>query len=336
MIKSLASLRFVFAFMVFLHHIGILQDAIGHAFFYSLSGFILSYVYQERFVQQRFTRRAFLKLRFSRLYPLYMLTLLVAIPLTIDAFTVEPTEEVLKLVSSIFMLQSFIPVADYYFSFNGLAWSISDLFFFYMLFPILIKWIPKASAKALLGSSILVMLVIFGLMQIVPEAWQHWFFYVNPFLRLADFVLGMVLFQILKNVVFKKYEPKFTFYEIVACLLLIGFYWAAPLFPKVLRYSIYYWIPMTVFIGVFAVQKGYISRLLTNRVMLFLGELSFGFYLWHQLIIRYAYRFVNHYHLGINIWLLISLCFLIILVVSWFSYRYFEMPLKRKLRQFWF
>ena len=70
MLKSLASLRFVFAFLVFLHHIDVLHDALGHAFFYALSGFILSYVYAERFAEQQISLSRFLKLRWSRLYPL--------------------------------------------------------------------------------------------------------------------------------------------------------------------------------------------------------------------------------------------------------------------------
>ena len=66
MIKPLTSLRFVFAFMVFLKHISsdynnkkwisvniFAEGYIGVGFFFMLSGFILAYNYKDKFSQKR-------------------------------------------------------------------------------------------------------------------------------------------------------------------------------------------------------------------------------------------------------------------------------------------
>ena len=335
MLKSLASLRFVFAFLVFLHHIKILEDAIGHAFFYALSGFILSYVYAERISTNKISLGQFLKLRLSRLYPLYFLTLLVAIPLTLEVFAKNTTEWWTSFSAAVLMLQSFIPDTSYYFSLNSVAWSISDLFFFYLLFPFLLRYALKLSKRYLFLFFSVSGLVILALMVVIPEYLQHWFFYINPFLRIFDFGLGILLYKLLRKDSFQVYKSVFTYYEFATIALLIFFYSAAEFFPKVVRYSVYYWLPMTLFIGVFAQQKGAISRLLSNRVALFLGELSFGFYLWHQLILRYTRRFVNHFEIALSEWQFNSLSFVLILLICVVSYQYFELPLKQRIRQLW-
>ncbi|RXG29958.1 acyltransferase family protein [Leeuwenhoekiella marinoflava] len=335
MLKSLASLRFVFAFLVFLHHIKVLEDAIGHAFFYALSGFILSYVYAERITNKKISLSRFLKLRLSRLYPLYFLTLLAAIPLTLEVFAENSTQWWMSFLAAVFMLQSFIPDASYYFSFNSVAWSISDLFFFYFLFPVLLRCALKLSKTFLVLFFIASSGVILVFMITTPEYLKHWFFYINPFLRIFDFGLGILLYKLLRKDSFQVYKSVFTYYELAAIALLILFYVIAESFPKVVRYSVYYWLPMTLFIGVFAQQKGIFSRLLSNKVALFLGELSFGFYLWHQLILRYARRFVNHYEVVFPDWQFNTLSFIVILLVCMVSYQYFELPLKQKIRRVW-
>ena len=106
MIKSLASLRFVFAFLVFLHHIHVLEDAVGVAFFFMLSGFILTYVYSARFEMGEITQKHFLKLRVTRLYPLYVLSILASIPLTIGIFKENVIVWSARLGVDLAMLQS--------------------------------------------------------------------------------------------------------------------------------------------------------------------------------------------------------------------------------------
>lgn len=333
MLKSLSSLRFVFAFLVFIHHIDVLQDALGHSFFYALSGFILSYVYAERFAEKKISLSWFLKLRFSRLYPLYVLTLLTAIPLSLGFLASNAVQWALQFVANLFMLQSFIPNAEYYFAFNSLGWSISDLFFFYTLFPVLLWGFRKYTHRSICGVFSLFFLLILSLMCVIPQELQHWFFYISPLLRLFDFALGMLLYQLLNKASFGRFDSRFTWYEIGSLILLVIFYASAALFPKVLRYSVYYWLPMLAVIGVFAQQKGALSKLLSKPLFLILGNLSFGFYLWHQLILRYARRVVNHFEITIADWQFYSLSFMLILLVCYVSYRFFELPMKQKLRR---
>ena len=230
------------------------------------------------------------------------------------------------------MVQSFLPPKDWFFSFNWLAWSISDLFFFYLMFPFIVKLFENIKNNLLIICFILVAFGIFGLMQIVPEKYQLFVFYINPFFRIFDFGLGILMFKILRYIKWGDFRPSFTFVEIFAIAVLVLFYEQSQYFPEVVRFSIYYWPPMFLFIAVFAMQKGHISKLLSMRWFLFLGDLSFGFYLYHQLVLRYANRINNKFDLISEQWIVNSVSFAIILVVCYFSYHLFEMPFKTKLR----
>ena len=333
MIKSLASLRFVFAFLVFLGHVHILKDAIGHAFFYNLSGFILSYVYYDRVIAREISCSRFIKLRLTRLYPLYILTLFLAIPLTLHELKIDPLVWFAKLLSTVFMVQSYIPDNNWYFSFNGLAWSISDLFFFYLMFPFIVRFFDKIKNSFLILGFLGVAIGIYVLMHVVPESYQLFVFYINPFFRIFDFGLGVFMFKLLRRFKLGSFQPSFTFFEILAIAVLVLFYSQAHNFPEVFRYSIYYWPPMFLFIAVYALQKGYISKLLSYKPFLFLGDLSFGFYLYHQLVLRYVNRINNKLDLISEQWIINSIAFAIILVVCYFSYHLFEMPVKNKWRE---
>lgn len=63
--------------------------------------------------------------------------------------------------------------------------------------------------------------------------------------------------------------------------------------PQVYRYSVYYWIPVSLLIGVFSMSSGPFARLLSHPRLVQLGEVSFAFYLLHQIVIRYFYEFLK-------------------------------------------
>ena len=69
----------------------------------------------------------------------------------------------------------------------------------------------------------------------------------------------------------------------------------------------------------FALQKGIFSRLLDNRLMVTGGEISYGFYLTHLLIL-----------LSYAEWQ--KVLFVVIILLGLLSYRYFEKPMNRNIK----
>lgn len=350
MIKPLTSLRFAFAFIVFVSHLSFLEESdstflknlyhnvfyegyIGVSFFFILSGFIISYNYQDRILNKEVTKSTFYKARFARIYPLHILTFFLALPHKYGVFLENWVTGIIKMITNLTLTQSFIPSEKYYFTFNSPSWSISDEMFFYLVFPLLLL-IPALGNKKTIVTLLSIVLLFPTLTLIIPEDYYHHFFYINPLFRLVDFMIGIILYNIYKNIVDKKLFTNRTFslIEISSIIIFICFFSFHSYIPAVARYSYYYWIPMSLIIFIFAFQKGIISKFLSKKLFIHLGEISFGFYLYHHVLLKYIARFdAKFYHM--NEYETIIFAFIITLIISHLSYKYFENPINKYLKK---
>ena len=149
-IDTLTALRFFAAAWVVMFHYwpalggGGLTPALvqkgylGVELFFVLSGFVISYVYQEAVEQGRFRYRDFLWARLARIYPLHLLTLAAVALMGAAALAagVAVGTEVLDLgalPANLLLVQAWglSPSA----SFNHPSWSISAEWFAYLTFP---------------------------------------------------------------------------------------------------------------------------------------------------------------------------------------------------------
>lgn len=155
MIKPLTSLRAFFALFVFFSHLYFWEDLtgiyksiyieifhegfLGVSFFFILSGFVLSFAYNERIMNRKISFSEYFVARIARIYPLHLFTLIIALPFTlVKMFHGEFLIESLKITLNGLLLQSWVPKSEFYFSLNAPSWSISNEFFFYTLFPFLV------------------------------------------------------------------------------------------------------------------------------------------------------------------------------------------------------
>ncbi|MFA7446480.1 MAG: acyltransferase [Flavobacteriaceae bacterium] len=346
-IKPLTSLRFVFAFMVFVSHLSFLKTSgsehlkwlyehifyegyIGVSFFFILSGFILSYNYQELFSRENYPKLKFYIARIARIYPVHLLTLTMAIPLSWHILSENIGIWFFRFFANLTLVQSFIPIKAVYFSFNGPSWSIVNEMFFYLLFPFIILGLPRLLSKKYLILALL-MLVPLSVI-IVPEEYFHFVYYINPFVRTADFLMGILLYNLYKY--YRHSRFNYNFLEYSSVFLLLIFYGFHSFIPQVARFSFYYWLPICYLLFSFSFQKGQLSRLLSHKSLMHLGEISFGFYMFHQLVIRYFVEFNNRFFQMKNDGLAIGLLFLTTLLMSHFCYVFFEKPFNKKIKNY--
>ncbi|WP_413998292.1 acyltransferase family protein [Flavobacterium sp. W1B] len=351
MIKPLTSLRFVFAFMIFAHHLTFLSKSdlpyfrwiheyilkegyIGVSFFFILSGFILAYNYRDSILNKKISKSSFMIARIARIYPLHLLCLLIAVPLTLQNVTFELSTWLKQLFFNLTLTQSFIPIKTFYFSFNSPSWSISNELFFYLLFPFLIILISRIKFyKYNKGLLALFLLLLPLLMLVIPPIHYKSLFYVNPLFRIFDFIIGILLYELYLKIKDKERLISYNILEPFSILLLVFFFIFHRELPLVMRYSVYYWLPMSLLILIFSFQKGKLSNFLSSRVLIFLGEISFGFYMFHQLILKYFKDFNKLYFHIENEYLIISILFLVSILVSYISLIWFENPVNRYLKK---
>jgi peptidoglycan/LPS O-acetylase OafA/YrhL len=338
--------------MVFVSHIWFLKDEspfmkqlyddifyegyIGVSFFFILSGFVLAYSYHHKILSGEVKFSQFWLARFARIYPLHLLTLMIAVPLSLGG---DATEWINRLVLNIFLIQSFVPSDDIYFYFNSVSWSISDEWFFYLMFPFLVFFMLRRRYLKFLP---FILLLIPISLFLVKESYHEKYFYINPLLRLGDFLLGKLLFRLYnkrRDIEILNNTRVATIVEVGSILFLAIFLYYHKNIPQGFRYSCYYWPPMILLIYTFAYSKGLVSKMLSNKVLVYLGEISFGFYMIHMLVLRY-YQYIpkkipalagilptNH-----------NAAFIILgisLAASMFLYKYYEKPansfIKKKL-----
>ena len=341
MINTLTSLRFIFAMMVFLAHCYIIDNIfdihffkegfVGVSFFFMLSGFIIAYNYQKRLGEKEISKRTFWVARIARIYPLHWLTLLVAIALGYYGLEGGAMDWCKHFIASLTLTNAYIPQANYFFSFNSPSWSLCCEQLFYICYPFLV---PLAKNHRKLLAIFLICAIISAVgMYFTPEESIKGFWYVNPVTRLPDFIAGMLLFQLYDHLKARDITvSQGSILEIVSIALFLGFYLYAAEVPKVYRYSCYYWLPVAIILISFSLQKGIVSRLLSNRLLVIGGEISYSFYLIHLFVLlSYAeWQKGSDYHISWFISVPVLLC--ITIVLSLLSYYYFEKPMNKLVK----
>jgi peptidoglycan/LPS O-acetylase OafA/YrhL len=360
MLEPLTSFRFVAALMVFAQHsmlfAGVTEPyELGYAgvsFFFVLSGFILTYVYHDKLGRGGRGRiKKFCAARIAKLCPLQALTLLAAsgLPAVISQLAGMFTSHAALKTAGVGLLQlsmtqSFYPSYNVAITFNIPAWSVSTEFFFYLMFPLLIflfvKYRKKLTTKVLLAGWLIMWAALMFYLT-TPYAtptsshdFNVWFLYMFPLRRLFDFAFGMVLgLSFLRagqsgksaHKLFSKAGTKLFTAAELAVMAMIGTALALSVnLPHTMRFGAFLMPFWGLLIFVFAWQKGLVSRLMSLRPLVFLGSVSFSFYMIHGLVLGYVGS-VNHR---------IILSFVIAMGLSSVCYIFFEEPARLRLKAY--
>jgi peptidoglycan/LPS O-acetylase OafA/YrhL len=119
------------------------------SFFLLLSGFILTYNYAERASQGQLRAWKFWQARFSRLYPVYIFSLLISVGMLIREFHAQTRLNfILGMVMTPLLIQGWHPRLTTFW--NTPAWTMSTEAFFYILFPWLLTVRRPSRGKSLL------------------------------------------------------------------------------------------------------------------------------------------------------------------------------------------
>ncbi|GAA4015566.1 acyltransferase [Actimicrobium antarcticum] len=207
-LAALTSLRFFAALAIVVHHCnGVFWPVaalgpldVGVSFFFVLSGFILTWVYHDQLALPGQWRR-FYRARLARIWPLHLTCLL----LTLLLVAVPEPFNVRVLTANALLLHAWIPFDRYFFSYNYVSWTISTELFFYLLFPLVIRfalrWRNRTLLLAVLLALTTVLLLGLASWKLGLPSWQiahdHMsstgLLYTNPLARFAEFLCGMVV-----------------------------------------------------------------------------------------------------------------------------------------------
>lgn len=327
-IRSLQSLRGIFALMIFFHHFYYPEGGAlwppggdcGVAFFLILSGFVMTDGYAARVMADSFSLRRFMGLRLARLWPLQLLCLGAA--LLLYRFGYPPA-----IALNALMLQSWVPDPTFYFSGNAVSWCLADLMFCYAIFPWLLRAITRHTRAALIIFIFLALVLLcYGLL-FCPQPLVVPLMYISPATRWLDFALGIFLWHAFSRS--GKRMPGAPAWQWLAVALVIAALALYSSTPVALGSAMLWWLPLGLLIlACAAPSRTLIARFLSLRPLVAFGNVSFSFYMIHVLAGDALARLFPALSWGWLLGLDLVLCILLAFICN----RYFEKPLNSRLR----
>lgn len=179
------------------------------SFFILLSGFVMAYNYAPRARAGQLSSTRFWIARWTRLYPIYLLALLIGVGTLSGEYAVHTHPKFwLGVALTPLLLQGWVPeIATFW---NTPAWTMSAESFFYVLFPWLARWKKPARISTLVAQMLCVWVVgmIPGILYMIlkpdgiahPNRWSTgtWLqaLKFTPLPHLASFVFGILLAEL--------------------------------------------------------------------------------------------------------------------------------------------
>ncbi len=305
--NSFEGLRLFAFFNVFLLHVGAyrietFKNNAGWAvsFFIMISGFLNGYkLYQEK--QNISDTSNFSIKKILKIYPLYFVTLLAMIPFSgffnIHGFNNDLFMWLKKFIFNITLTQAWTLNTDISYAFDGVAWFLS-VFVFLMIITIPLMIFLKKIIKN--KKDCIFYLILVFLMDLIYMEIMYYFkvdtilwLYIFPISRIFEYIIGIIV-GILFYMSYKKIEKtnklevfKYTIYEILSLALLIVYFYTIR--NRYLNTSIGWIIPNIILLLIFGKEKGLVSKILGNKIFVYIGSLTFDEYLIHQVLNMYFY-----------------------------------------------
>jgi peptidoglycan/LPS O-acetylase OafA/YrhL len=325
----------------------------GVSFFFVLSGFILTYSYPSFSCSKDVMR--FFVARVARLWPVHLFSLLVLfVALPLSALGPQSPELWQVMPFNLLMVHAWVPLKAFYFSLNAVSWSVSDEWFFYLCFPVLIQnWENTWPRKLLLASVLIGFMIVLGNWLGLPgySAGQEGLttqslVYVNPIARLFEFVLGMTGIILWRRI---QSGPSLsvlraTSAELVAVGLTI--YWMIRQPMKEVPFSLAgqtgaEWlghsgscIAFALLIPILAHGRGLLARALSIGVLVTLGEISYSIYMLHQVVLRIIDARIPSMAMNLSA-ARMSMLWILFIAVAYCVWRFIEIPARQGMLRAW-
>ena len=292
-LNRLTSLRAAAALAVFCYHTqlhglwrvgGIGNEGyVGVAFFFVLSGFVLGWA-----APVHDTAKAFYRRRFARIYPAYFVMLVIALIVPVVAVG----RSALAVLASLTLTQAwFAPKLDIVFGANGVSWTLSCEAFFYLLLPFVLPALLLATPKRrvqVAGAWFVAMNLLVVFSAITNDG--NLIGYVNPIVRSGEFFIGVVAALAMKD----GWRPPFNLLTatlvtvaLAAILTLADTNRPAP--DAVLALPFLAMLVAAAASDISSDGRGWLE----HRWMIYLGQVSFCFYLVHELVIMNFMHWVS-------------------------------------------
>lgn len=351
-VPEIDGLRAIAVLLVVFYHLKIPYFSggfLGVDIFFVISGYLITQIVNQDLDNNNFSFSKFLIKRIKRLFPGLLSVLIIVI--VASFFILSPTDYV-KISKS--ALSSFFFISNIYYwsesnyfdqinEFKSLVhtWSLGIEMSFYLLIPFILIFLKKFNKKIILSliSFFLVTTIIicFYLNSKGPVIENIAFneilygkyisdtlFYLIPF-RLYEFFFGVSLYYLPKSNFVKSQKQSFFILGIILIII------SLILIKPNLELQIIYTIPCLIGSAmiIYFRDAEYLNLILRNKILVFLGLISYSLYLIHWPIIT-LYKYVKVEKLIVSEKVIVLL---LSILLSFISLKIIEKPFRSKLNR---
>jgi peptidoglycan/LPS O-acetylase OafA/YrhL len=338
-LRNLTSVRFIAAIMVVLFHVRdhlpvslaggpVALGYVGVSFFFVLSGFILTYQNSDTV-----SSREFWKARFARIYPIYVVGLLLSLPFFVVTALRGEVPWFASLAAAV-LLQSWLPGCAL--ALNAPGWSLSDEAWFYASFPFAIRRVRGLTTRGALwlaaAAWIGVLLVpvtylaLMGRRDLGPMDHGAVLEMVkfHPLARLGEFGAGMA-----GGVIFlrqpRRPRPVLALLSALLIAVLIS------LRDRIPYLILHNGLFVPAFVAIVLALATTDVPVLGRRAFARLGEASYSLYILHVPMWMMISAVEKRWHRFGGT--LVPVYLAVTLIVSLLAFRYIEVPMRLRLRR---
>ena len=326
--NNLTVLRGIFIIMIVLHHLNLYEGggSLGVAFFFMLGGFALSLGYYDKVCKSDFSFLQYFRRRCEKFFPLHWLCLLAILPLSLWSIIKgigNINDTILTLIPNALLLQSLIPINSVYFSFNAVSWYLSATMILSVLFPCIVKGLNKLSDRSKIVTLIIILSAYFILVCFLPIEYRHPILYINPFVRVVDFIIGIYLFLLYRKITTNEQAigyPNRLIVVISLMMIILATVTSIIASKDTVLIAAVYWLPLSVLI-ISSMIKTDIGGGKIYNLLVRIGDLSFPMFLSHLIVIVYVNYICSF--IGLNNKVSIAISLPLIFLVAWLCDKYF-------------
>lgn len=303
---------------------------VGVDIFFVISGFLITYIILEEKKKYKFSIITFLERRARRIFPALFLVSATFIPISLLSLTPSELITFGKSLISIFLL-----IPNLFYIFNGgyfnndnqnhflNIWSLGIEMQFYLLIPILFVLFLKKNIKNLFFTIIILSLI---LAQFGSSNFPTLTFFLLPTRAWELLMGGLVAFYINNKTLF------FTKPLIVEIITLSAFFLiilSVFIFENHTPWPSFYTLLPVVSTCILIFYTNFmtiVSKILTNKLLIFVGLISYSVYLWYYPIYIFIIQYFDLKNFTQKVFFITF-----ILIISSLTWKYIELPFRKKI-----
>mgnify|MGYP000035302818 CR=1 FL=1 len=297
---------------------------VGVDVFFVISGYLITSIIHKELLAKSFSIKSFYERRIKRILPVYFT---VSITSLLCGCILFFPSDLLALAESAIASASFL--SNFYFwSTSGYfsnstelkplvhTWSLAVEEQFYVFWPIMFVALAQLVREHLLSLTVFTLIIFGVLLSVFLSNRLPDFSYYSIFTRAFELMIGGY-FAVNKKLQ-RRNNPILAVISLALLALSFWFVNKSMAFPGYIAL-----VPClaTACIIVYGKQVRIINCLLSNKVSVYIGQMSYSLYMWHWPVLA----FTRYYFFELD-WIILTYSVLTIFVLSWLSRTYIEKP----------